>query len=153
MPRLNGSLSTRAPFAAATAAVRSAEPSSITTTSRPGSNARSSSIRPATVVSSLRAGTIATRRSSDSPGRAAAGEVASRVSGTGGHRDAEVEQLEESPRAMRIRVLVEHTLARAPSHLLRLRGVGEQVAVRLRRLVGIGDDEQLPARLEPALDP
>src|SRR5439155_7943515 len=64
MPRLKGSRSTRAPFAAAAPDVPSTEPSSITTTSRPGSNARSSSITRATLCSSFNAGTIATRRGS-----------------------------------------------------------------------------------------
>src|SRR5437764_7406343 len=62
MPRLNGRRSTRAPWARATSAVRSAEPSSITTISKPASKARISSTTRPMQSSSLRAGTIATRR-------------------------------------------------------------------------------------------
>ena len=54
-------------------------------------------------------------------GGAAAGAAASTVSGTGGHRNVETEQLEELPRPVRVRVLVEHALARAAAELLGLR--------------------------------
>ena len=54
---------------------------------------------------------------------------------------------------MRVGVLVEHALAGAGAQLLGLRRVVEQVAVGGDRLVGVVDDEQLAARLEPALDP
>src|SRR5579864_2319460 len=80
MPRLNGSRSTRAPFAAATRDVRSDEPSSTTTMSRPGSNARSSSITRPIVCSSFSAGTIATRRSSPRRGSTVGGAAAATVS-------------------------------------------------------------------------
>src|SRR5271169_2955686 len=153
MPRLYGSRRTIAPFAAATSAVRSLEPSSITTTSSPGSNARNSSITRGTVCSSFSAGTMATRRSSPSPARAGAAAVSSAVSGTRSRRDAEVEQLQQPPCAVRIRVLVEHAHARAPAELLRLRRIREQVAVRVGRLVCVGNDDQLAAGLEPPVDP
>ena len=72
---------------------------------------------------------MATRRSSASPaGAGAAVRSATGVrgaSGTGRHRDAQVEQLEQPPGAMRVRMLVEDALARAPPHLLRLPRVGE----------------------------
>src|SRR5579859_1758657 len=69
MPRLNGRRSTLAPLAAAASAVRSTEPSSTTTMSIRESNARSSSMTCGTVCSSLKAGTIATTRSSPSSKR------------------------------------------------------------------------------------
>src|SRR5579884_359803 len=152
MPRLNGSRRTRAPRAAATSPVRSVEPSSTTTTSSPASNARSSSITRAIVASSFSAGTIATRRRSPSPRSASAPRVASATSGTGTHRDAEVEQLEKSPRTVRVGVLVEDALTGTATELLRLRRVGEQLPVGLGRLVRVLDDEELAPRLEPALD-
>ena len=62
------------------------------------------------------------------------------------------EQCEQPARAVPVGVLVEHTLARAPAQLLGLRRVGEQLAIRVRRLLGVVDDDQLGARLEPALD-
>ena len=68
----------------------------------------------------------------------------STVSGTGGHRHADTEQLEQLPRAVRVRVLVEHALARAAAHLLRLRGIGEQLPVRRGRLVRVRDDDSPP---------
>ena len=68
-------------------------------------------------------------------------------------RPAEPDQLEQLPRAVRVGVLVEDALARAGAHRLGLRRVGEQLAVRGERLVGVVDDEQLLPRLEPALDP
>src|SRR5690349_20421324 len=73
MPRLNGSRRTRAPRTRAARVVPSVEPSSTTTTSSPGSNARISSMTLAIASSSLSAGTIATRRSSRSLGSAAGG--------------------------------------------------------------------------------
>src|SRR5207247_4083733 len=101
------------PCARATAAVRSVEPSSTTTTSNVGSNARSSPSTPPSAPSSLRAGTIAMRR----------------ASGTGPLRDAEAEQLEHAPCPVRVRVLVEHALAGAATHRLGLRRVGGEPAV------------------------
>src|SRR6266849_5070935 len=151
MPRLNGRRRTYAPFAAATSAVRSAEPSSITTMSSPASNARSSSITRVIVCSSLSAGTIATRRSSDKPRSDDVATGRSTISGTGRHRHAESQQLEEPPRSMCVRVLVEDPLARPPSQLLGLRGVREQLAVHRDRLVCVRDDDELAPGLEPPL--
>src|SRR5712691_9892279 len=71
MPRLNGRRTTCAPRSAAIPAVRSVEPSSITTMSKPGSRSRISSITRPTVSSSLSAGTIAMRFSSASCARTA----------------------------------------------------------------------------------
>ena len=68
-------------------------------------------------------------------------------------RHPEADQLEQPPRAVAVGVLVEHALARAAAQLLGLARVVEQVAVGGDRLVGVVDDEQLAARLEPALDP
>src|SRR6186997_571943 len=136
MPRLKGSLTTAAPAAAARCAVRSSDPSSITTTSSSGSNARSSSTTPATASSSLRAGTIAMRRCSD----------------TCACRDAEADEREQLPGSVGIGVLVEDALAGPCSHRLRLSRVVEQRPVGRERLVGVVDDEQLLPGLEPALD-
>ena len=61
MPRLYGCLTTCAPAASATSAVRSFEPSSTTTASNPGSAARISAITPAIESSSLNAGITASR--------------------------------------------------------------------------------------------
>src|SRR5438874_581215 len=80
MPRLKGRRSTRAPFAAATCDVASTEPSSTTTTSRPGSKARSSSITRPTLCSSFNAGTIAIRRSSRRRGSTVGGAALATVS-------------------------------------------------------------------------
>src|SRR5581483_662369 len=154
MPRLNGKRRTRTPFAAAAPAVSSAEPSSITTISISGSALRISSITPPIEPSSLYAGTSAIRRSAASRGSTAPG--ASRTaSATDGHRRraAEPEQLEQPARAMDVRVLVEGPLARGPAELLRAARIVEQRAVRLHSLVRARHDEQLPPRLEPALDP
>src|SRR5882762_10023332 len=129
MPRLNGRRTTCAPCSAATSAVRSAEPSETTTTSRPGSNARSSSITRPMLRSSLYAGTIAIRRNASADTRFL----------------AKSEQLEQLPCAVAIRVLVEDAFARAAPHLLGLRRVPEQAAVRLHCLVGVIDDNQLRA--------
>src|SRR6476660_9392162 len=136
MPRLNGSRTTCAPCSAATSAVRSAEPSEMTTTSRPGSNARSSSMTPPIACSSLSAGTIAIRRIDSADMRFF----------------PQAEQCEQLARAVAVGVLVEHPLARAPAERLRLRRVGEQLAVCVRRLLGVVDHDQLGAGLEPALD-
>src|SRR5947209_4550593 len=152
MPRLNGSRSTSAPLAAATAAVRSTDPSSTTTTSRPGSNALSSSMRPGSARSSFSAGTIATRRSSARPVSPAAPTAVERVSDTGACRNGKSEQVEHAACAMRVRVLVEQALARAPAELLGLSRVSEQLAVDCGRLVGIGDDTELALGVEPLLE-
>src|SRR5215204_5098056 len=108
----------------------------MTTTSSSESNARSSSTTPATAWSSFRAGTTAMRRL-----------------GTRTCRDAEADEREQLPGPVRVGVLVEDALARAGAHRLRLRRVVEQAAIGGERLVGIVDDEELLARLEPALDP
>src|SRR4051794_16242242 len=136
MPRLNGRRTTCAPCSAATSAVRSADPSETTTTSRPGSKARNSSTTPPIACSSLNAGTIAIRRSGSADMRFL----------------PQTEQCEQLPRAVPVGVLVEHSLARAAAELLRLCGIGEQLAVRARRLLRVVDDDQLGAWLEPALD-
>src|SRR6476659_8561 len=140
MPRLNGSRSTWAPRSAATPAVRSTEPSSTTTMSKPGSNARISPITRPTVSSSFSAGTIAMRFSSPS------------WSATGAHRHTEADELENLARAMRIRVLVEDALPRAAPHRLGRAGIAEQLTVRGQRLVRGRDHLQLRADVEPALD-
>ena len=54
---------------------------------------------------------------------------------------------------MRVRVLVESPLARAGAELLRRAGIPEQLAVGGGRTVGVLDDEELAAGLEPRLDP
>src|SRR6266404_2057530 len=152
MPRLKGRRSTRAPRAVATAAVRSTEPSSTTTTSRPGSNARSSSTTLAIATSSFSAGTMATRRSSAKPAMTPADAAVATVSDTDAHPRPEPEQVDDLPRAVRVRVLVEHALARAPAHLLRLRGIGEQLPVGVHRLVRRRGDAELALDVEPALE-
>src|SRR5215218_1498422 len=139
MPRLYGSRRTTAPRARATSAVRSEEPSSTTTIARPSSNARNSSTTPAMHSSSLYAGTIATRRSS-------------RRSATGRDRLRHPGELEQAPRAVRVRVLVEHALSRAAAKLLGLSRIVEQLAIRGERLVGRFDDDELAPRIEPAID-
>src|SRR5438477_8642104 len=150
MPRWNGRRLTWAPRAAASTAVRSVEPSETTTTSSPGSSARSSSSTRPTLRSSLKAGTIAIRLTVASGAAGAAGALSTSVD-TGLHSDAD--ELEQPARAMAIGVLVEHALARATAELLRLAGIVEQVAVGGDGFVRVMDDEQLAARLEPALDP
>src|ERR671931_792853 len=157
MPRLNGRRSTRAPCVRATSAARSAEPSSTTTISKPASKARISSTTRPMHISSLRAGTIATRRRAASPSSAAGrGSVA--ASATGGldrlrRLRGQSEELEHAARAVRVGVLVERALAGAAPHFLRGRGVGEQLAVEGRGLVLVAGDEQLLPGLEPSLDP
>src|SRR5262245_36361531 len=135
MPRLNGSFSTRAPAARATSYVRSTDPSETTTTSMPGSCSLSSATTRAMLRSSLYAGPTAIRR------RPSADTCFL----------AKTDQIEEPAPAVRGGVLVEHALARAPSHLGRLRGVVEQPAIHVDRLLGRRDDEELRAGLEPAL--
>src|SRR5215211_8740334 len=147
MPRLKGSRTTWAPAFAATAAVRSVEPSSTTTTSSAGSKARISRTTPPIASSSFRAGTIATPRSARGGDAAAAGLASSDVDDIP-HPD----QLQQSPRPVDVRVLVEHALARPCAHRLGRARILEQLPIRLDRLVRARDDEQLPARLEPALD-
>src|SRR6266508_119521 len=141
MPRLKGRRTTCAPRSAATPAVRSVEPSSTTTMSKPGSKARISSITRPTVSPSFSAGTMAMRLSSPS------------WSATGAHRRTETDELEDLARAMRVRVLVEDSLARAPAHRLGRGRVGEQLAVGGERLVGRRHDPYLRADVEPALHP
>src|SRR5438105_4934124 len=151
MPRLNGSRITCAPAAAATSAVRSVEPSETTTTSSPESNARSSSSTRTMLRSSLKAGTIAILR--NAARRASPATARSCTSVDTGGLGADADEVEQLLRAVAIGVLVEHALARAPSQLLRLRGIGEQLAVGRDRLVGVVDDDQLGPGLEPALEP
>src|SRR5438132_1102286 len=154
MPRLNGSRSTRAPFAAAASAVRSREPSSTTTISMSGSTARSSSMTAPIEPSSLYAGTRAMRFSAANPESGGAGATWS-VSATGRHRRPrpQPDQLQQPPRAMDVRVLVESALAGGAAELLRAGGIVQQLAVGLDGLVRTAYHQQLPARLEPAFDP
>src|SRR5690242_20940616 len=137
MPMLNGSSSTFAPAARATSPVWSYDPSETTTMSRPASCSFSSATTRAMLRSSLNAGTIAIRR--------------------GASADTsflpQTDQLEQLPRAMTVRVLVEDALTRAAPELGGLRRVVEQLAVDVDRLLGRRDDEELRAGLEPALDP
>src|SRR2546423_9034700 len=153
MPGLNGRRSPRAPGARATSPVRSAEPSSTTTISKPASKARISSTTRPMQSSSLRAGTIATRRRAASPSSAAGrGSVA--ASATGGldrlrGLRAQPEEVEYAARAVRVGVLVERALAGAAPQLFRGRRVGEELAVKGRGRVLVSGDEQLLARLEP----
>src|SRR4051794_25560348 len=116
MPRLNGSTTTCAPAARAASAVPSTEPSEMTTTSSCASNARSSPMTRAMLRSSLYAGTIAIRRSPE-------GSADMRLF-------TQADQVEQAPRAVAVGVLLEHTPARAPAHLLGLRRIVEQPAVR-----------------------
>src|SRR5581483_6831640 len=67
--------------------------------------------------------------------------------------DAEAEQVEQLPGPVQVGVLVEGALAGGAAQLLGAAGVVQQLGVRRRGLVGVRDDEQLTARLEPALDP
>src|SRR5206468_4911565 len=140
IPRLNGSRSTWAPRSAATPAVRSVDPSSTTTTSKPGSKSRISSITRPTVTSSFSAGTMAMRFSSSS------------CSVTGAHRRTQADELEDLARTVRVGVLVEDALARPAPHRLGRTRVREQLAVRLQCLVARGDDAQLGPDVEPGLD-
>src|SRR5215218_7185475 len=149
IPRLNGSRITCAPRASATSPVRSVEPSETTTTSSSESNARSSSRTRPMFRSSLKAGTIAIRLSPARSGSCSTGRTPVSAD-TGLH--AAAHELEQAPRAVPVGVLVEHALARASAHRLRLRRVVQQVDDRGGRLVGILDHEELRARLEPALD-
>src|SRR4051812_20870581 len=135
MPRLKGRRTTWAPARAAAAAVPSGEPSSTTTTSKAASNARISSITCAMQSSSLYAGTIAIR------------------SATNGFLHTHADQVEQPPRPVEVGVLVERALAGGAPHLLRAPRVVEQLLVGGGRLLGVRDDQQLAAGLEPALDP
>src|SRR5436190_849333 len=85
--------------------------------------------------SSLYAGTIAMRRSGDM------------------RFLAQPDQVEEAAGAVAVGVLLEHPLPRAAPQLLRPSRLLEQLAVRGDGLVGARDDDDLGARLEPALDP
>src|SRR3954449_8632711 len=137
MPRLNGRRITWAPAASATSAVAAGEASETTTTCRPGSNARNSASTRPMFRSSLKAGTSATLFSAASSAPAAAGAASVSVDMRSRPQSDELEQL---PRAVAVRVLVQHPLARTPAHLLRLRRIVEQVAVGSGRLVRVGDD-------------
>src|SRR5215218_7594595 len=145
IPRLNGSRITCAPRASATSPVRSVEPSETTTTSSSESNARSSSRTRPMFRSSLKAGTIAIRLSPARSGSCSTGRTPVSAD-TGLH--AAAHELEQAPRAVPVGVLVEHALARASAHRLRLRRVVQQVDDRGGRLVGILDHEERRARLE-----
>ena len=145
MPRLNGRRRTCAPRSAAIPAVRSVEPSSTTTMSKPGSNAWISSITRPTVSSSLSAGTIAMRRSSPiSTGPSCAGAPARAraqpPAATGVCRPT-------SSRICRARcayVCSSSTRSRARRPISSAcAGIVEQLAIGSRRLVCIRDDEQL----------
>src|SRR6476620_399664 len=154
MPRLKGRRSTCAPASAAIPAVRSVEPSSTTTMSKPGSKAWISSMTRPTVSSSFSAGTIAMRRSSpirmSTAVRGGTGTCAS--SATGGHGGLQAHELEDLPRTVRVGVLVEHALASAASHSLGRRWIVEQLAICGEGFLGIRDDAQLRADVEPTLD-
>src|SRR5438270_4407903 len=156
MPRLNGRRITRAPCARATSAVRSAEPSSTTTISKPESKARISSTTRPMQASSLRAGTIATRRralsSSSGVGRDSVAVSATRRLDRLRRLRGQPEEVEQAPRAVRVGVLVERPLPRPAPELVRGRAIGEQLAVQARRLVLVARDEQLLPRLEPPPD-
>src|SRR5439155_24309258 len=106
------------------------------TPSKPGSKSRIPPITPSLDSSSLRAGTIAQRFNS----------------AANGCSRADPEQLEQAPGSPPVAVLVEDALAGPPPELLCLRRVGEELAVRGDRLVGVVDDHDLAAGLEPALD-
>src|ERR1700722_1496231 len=150
MPRLNGSLRTCAPLSAATSAVRSVEPSDTTTTSSPGSRSASSSSRSPMLRSSLSAGMSAMRRTCASG--STAGATGSRSS-TDTRVRPQADELEQAAGAVAVGVLVEDALARPTTHLLGLSGVVEQLAVGGDRLAGVPCEQELAARLEPALDP
>src|SRR4051812_47597526 len=147
MPRLNGSWMTRAPSFAATAAVRSVEPSSITTTSSPGSKARMSRITVPMASSSFRAGTIATRRRAAGVAAAAAGLASSDVDDI-----PRADQPEQPARTVDVRVLVEDALPCARAHRLSQAGIVEELAIGVDGLLRARDDEQFAAGLEPAVD-
>src|SRR5919198_728255 len=153
MPRLNGSRTTYAPRSAAMPAVRSVEPSSTTTTSKPWSNARISSITRPMVASSFSAGTTARRLSSASCARIASrgGAGASASSATRRHRCPKTDKFKNLARPVRIRVLVEDALACTPAHCFRRPRIVEQLAIDRERLVGRRDDAPLRSRLEPPL--
>src|SRR5918994_3521059 len=155
MPRLKGRRSTWAPRSAAMPAVRSVEPSSTTTTSKPGSKTRISSITRPTVSSSFSAGTTATRLSSPSCARTASsgGAGTSASSAMRRHRRGDADEIEDLAGAVRIGVLVEHALPCAPPHRLRRPRIVEQLAICPDRLVRGRHDSQLRPRIEPALEP
>src|SRR5262245_15189055 len=149
MPRLKGRRITYAPRPDATSAVRSVDPSETTTTSSPGSIARSSSSTRPTLRSSLNAGTIAIRLTVASSAEPVDGALSTSVDT---RLDSRPDELEQPPRAVAVRVLVEDPFACAAAELLGLPRVVEQIAVGHDRLVCVVDDEQLAPRLEPALD-
>ena len=94
-----------------------------------GSKARIPSTTWPIAPASFQAGTIATSR---------------RAAHAGAPR-LEADELEQPARAMGVRVLVEHALAGATPHLLRLRGIRDELAVRRDRLLrGLDDDELGP---------
>src|SRR5256714_1177017 len=143
-----------APRSAAMPAVRSVEPSSTTTISNPGSNARISSITRPTDASSFSAGTIASRFSSPSCASTSpvGGTRTSASSAMRGHRRRGTDQIQDLPGAVGVRVLVEHTLAGTTSHRLCRPGIVQQLTVGGDGLLCGGHDTQLGAGLEPALD-
>jgi len=54
---------------------------------------------------------------------------------------------------VRVRVLLEHTLACTPAELLGTASVSQELAVRSDCFIRVGGDEDLLARLEPAQEP
>src|SRR5689334_16613274 len=181
MPTLNGRRRTVAPLRSATSAVPSVEASSTTTTSISGPTRTISSITVAIAPSSFHAGTTATSRALIRQPRLP--YERGRVRGTGRfpalsgrrghvretwfpprtraerercsyeHRRSEPEELEQPPCAMRVRVLVEDSLAGSSPQLLGLPGVGDELAVGVHGLLRALDDDELAPGLEPALDP
>src|SRR5437899_4385183 len=137
IPRLKGRRNTCAPCILATSDVLSIEPSSITTISKPGSKASSSSITWPIAPSSFSAGTIAMRRRS----------------ATGRNGLEQPGELEHAASAVRVRVLVECPFARAASELLGLWGFAEQGAVLSEFFVRVRHDEQLKAGRELTISP
>ena len=132
MPRLNGSATTCAPCSRARAAVASCDASSITTTSKLGSNARISSITWPIAPSSLNAGTIAILFMRGTPTSDERRAPAAR----GGDRCA---------RRARVRARG----GRAPRPAPDRRAASRYAATASSALV---DDEQLRPGLEPPLD-
>src|SRR3989442_1932007 len=128
---------TCAPRDAATSAVRSVEPSETTTTSSPGSSARSSSSTRPTLRSSFKAGTIAIRFTVASGADVTAGTPSTSVDT---RLDSDPDETEQPARAMAVGVLVEDALARSPPQLLCLAGIVEHVALGRDRLVRVVRD-------------
>ena len=111
------------------------DPSSTTTTSIAGSNAWIPSTTDAIAPSSSNAGTTATIRRHTR------------------HRRLELEQPEHLTGPVRVRVLVEDALPRPSAHRRGAGRIVEQGVVRVERRVGVLDDDELLAGLEPPLEP